>query len=81
MHCFLLQKPKLLLGKCQYKNSAYKGDILKDNDVDIANNEVMQQPTHRRHVLHKTHLTLRFTIRRVYFIPAGSKEANIRHRS
>jgi hypothetical protein len=34
------QKPKLLLGKCQYKNSAYKGDILKDNDVDIQDNEV-----------------------------------------
>lgn len=34
------QKPKLLLGKCQYKNSIYKGDILKDNDVDVQDNKV-----------------------------------------
>lgn len=32
-------KPKLLLGKCEYKNSRYKGDIDKDNTVDVHDND------------------------------------------
>ena len=38
------QKPKLLLGRCQYKNSAYKGDILKDNFINFQDNTAPSQP-------------------------------------
>ena len=38
------QKPKLVLGKCQYKTSAYKGDILKDNTVHFDDNTPPEKP-------------------------------------
>jgi hypothetical protein len=38
------QKPKLLLGKCQFKNSIYKGDIVKDNMVDVNDNRAPVKP-------------------------------------
>jgi hypothetical protein len=39
------QRPKLLLGKCQFKNSAYKGDITKDNAVDHHGSVAPEKPT------------------------------------